>query len=200
LWNPVDATGKPLNGKQGATVQTKLCLYPDQIGTFLRYGMLFGITLVMLVGRAALVSTGYIERPAPVETPLLPTTMTTDKSAKFEDDPNDAAEDQTRSSNSSTSSERGGLLARAAQNRAARNAENQYAYPLVQHAGFYAPAHDQDRDKGREKVKVYGVSTKPKKKKRKGLGLFAYEVRMGLGRVLVCGGVVYVWLVWRDRN
>jgi hypothetical protein len=205
LWNPVDGAGKPLNGKK-ETVQTKLCLYPDQIGTFLRYGMLFGLTFVLLVGRAALLAIGIVKLPVPVETPLLPTTMTSDKPEKFEDNPptttNDALEEQTHSSNSSMSSERGGLLARAAQNRAARNAaENKYAYPLVQHAGFYAPVQEEDRDKEREKgkVKVYGVSTKPKKK-RKGLGLIAYEVRMGLGKVLVCGGMVYVWLVWRDRN
>jgi hypothetical protein len=206
LWNPVDSHGKPLSGAGDATIQTKLCLYPDQIGTFLRYGMLFGLTLFLLLVRAALITTGIIKLPTATESPLLPTTINDTKTQhKYEDNPQ--TDDQTHSSNSSTSSERGNLQARAAQARTRSVSPNSYAlpsqaskysYPLVQHAGYYAPPPESREDK---KVKVYGTSTKTKpQKKRKGLGLFLYELRTSLGAVILLGGVWYVWLVWRDRN
>jgi hypothetical protein len=207
LWNPVDKHGKPLAGNGDATIQTKLCIYPDQIGTFLRYGMLFGLTFSMLLVRAALITSGYIRRDTPKETPpILPTSSSssTDKTyAKFEDNPRSDEGNDSHSSNSSTSSERGKLLARAAQNRTARSGGagehemSKYSYPLVQHAGYYVAPKDEERE-----VKVYGASTKAVKprKKRKGVALFMYELRTSLGLVIVLGGVWYAWLVWRDRN
>ncbi|KAH7086773.1 hypothetical protein FB567DRAFT_496278 [Paraphoma chrysanthemicola] len=202
MWNPVDKHGKPLNGNSDATIQTKLCLYPDQIGTFIRYGTLFGLTLVLLLARAALVMVGIIKLPSPTETPLLPTTNpapTEKDSQKYEDHP--VVDDQTHSSNSSTSSERGNLQVRSAQARTRTTSPQKYTYPLVQHAG-YNPGQDPDHHS--RKVKVYGgnngTKTKPAKprKKRRGVGLFLYEVRSGLARVLLLGGVLYLWLVWLD--
>jgi hypothetical protein len=208
LWNPIDKHGNPLSGSADATIQTKLCLFPDQIGTFLKYGMLFGLTFVLLAVRAALITVGIVKPYSrPAENPLLPTTANDIKAQqKYEDDP--LTDDQTHSSNSSTSFERGQLQARAAQARMTRGGSpnsyslpsqgNRYSYPLVQHAGFYAPSPD---EKKRE-VKVYGASTKTSKpkKKRRGVELFTYEVRRTLAKVLVLGGVWYLWLVWADRE
>ena len=186
LWNPVDEHGKPLNGGADKTIQTKLCLFPDQIGTFLRYGMLFGLTLLLLIGRAFAVTVGIIKAPVKgAEETLLPTTNGEKACQKYEDDPTSAADGLTHSSNSSTASERGNLQARSKQ---------RYAYPLVQHAGYAA---------SEKNVKVYGgVSTKSrgKRKERKGVGLFLYELFRGMGKVVLLGGVLYVWLVWRDRD
>lgn len=60
LWNPVDAHGKPLNGEGTKTVQTHLCLLPDQLGIFLRYALLFALTLGLLGVRAALVAANVL--------------------------------------------------------------------------------------------------------------------------------------------
>ncbi|KAK2758774.1 hypothetical protein FQN54_003466 [Arachnomyces sp. PD_36] len=56
LWNPVDIdTGKPLQGgggaegSSGATLQNHLCLLPDQLAIFIRYGYVFGFTITMLI-------------------------------------------------------------------------------------------------------------------------------------------------------
>lgn len=54
LWNPVDARGQSLNSGE-PTMQTHLCLMPDQLGIFMRYGMLFALTLILLAGRALVV-------------------------------------------------------------------------------------------------------------------------------------------------
>jgi hypothetical protein len=201
LWNPVDEHGKPKNGDGSKTIQTKLCLLPDQIGTFLKYGMLFGVTFTLLLFRAAFVTLGVISTPAEqTQNPLLPTTNTSAENEKSQQQQYQDLTHEPHSSNSSTSSERSG-------NRSVRRQtvgsysqpstqQGKYNLPLVQHAG-YDPAKDIDEDKGM--VKVYGesVSTKGSKprKKRKGLRLFWYELRSTLRTVVLCGVFWYAWLV-----
>ena len=114
LWNPVDKHGKPLKGDGSKTVQTKLCLLPDQIGTFLKYGMLFGLTLTLLVFRAALITLGILSNgPSAQDTPLLPTTNNPNSSSLSSAEHEKShplyliPPETTHSSNSSTSSERG---------------------------------------------------------------------------------------------
>lgn len=193
MWNPVDPHGKPLKGNGDKTIQTKLCLYPDQIGTFLKYGTLFGFTFILLLGRAFLIMVGIIKTPVEaVDTPLLPTTNSTSMGKainKFEDAP--TTDEYTHSSNSSTASQQGKLQARAKQ---------KYTYPLVQHADYISQPDSEDTDHySRKNVKVYGGVSKPRKK-REGVGLFLYELRTSLGTVVLAGGVVYAWLVWGDRS
>ncbi|RDA91551.1 hypothetical protein CP533_4344 [Ophiocordyceps camponoti-saundersi (nom. inval.)] len=55
LWNPVDAEGRPLPGAPRATMQTHLCLMPNQLGTFAKYAALAALSLIVLAGRALLV-------------------------------------------------------------------------------------------------------------------------------------------------
>lgn len=56
LWNPVDSQGKPTDvpgdTTRGRTIETHLCLLPDQLSIFMLYGFLFGFTLVALLGQA----------------------------------------------------------------------------------------------------------------------------------------------------
>lgn len=56
LWNPVDANGKSISGIS-PTAQTHMCLLPDQIGILIGYGKLAGLTLIILLTRAILIST-----------------------------------------------------------------------------------------------------------------------------------------------
>jgi hypothetical protein len=55
LWNPVDAQGESLSGTL-PTVQTHLCLLPDQIGILINYGKLAGFTIIILLARAVLIA------------------------------------------------------------------------------------------------------------------------------------------------
>lgn len=55
LWNPVDATGESLSGSL-PTVQTHLCILPDQIGILINYGKLAGLTILLLLVRAVLIA------------------------------------------------------------------------------------------------------------------------------------------------
>ncbi|TKA21927.1 hypothetical protein B0A50_08575 [Salinomyces thailandicus] len=54
LWNPVDAQGETV-GMPLPTVQTHLCLLPDQLNIFIDYALLLGSTLVALLIRALFV-------------------------------------------------------------------------------------------------------------------------------------------------
>ncbi|KAI7575251.1 hypothetical protein KC346_g19991 [Hortaea werneckii] len=51
LWNPVDADGKTI-GTPRPTLQTHLCLLPDQLNIFIDYALLLALTLAILLVRA----------------------------------------------------------------------------------------------------------------------------------------------------
>lgn len=55
MYNPIDDKGSPLSGDQSQTLQTHLCLLPNQLSTYARYGGLAFVCLVMLTIRAFLV-------------------------------------------------------------------------------------------------------------------------------------------------
>jgi len=55
LWNPLDQSGKPKRGSL-PTVQTQLCLLPDQIEILINYGKLAGFTIIVLLARAVLIA------------------------------------------------------------------------------------------------------------------------------------------------
>lgn len=64
LWNPVDIEGKAIAqaSVKGTTIQTRLCLLPDQLSIFIRYGWLLALTILALMIRA--VRTVCSHRPA----------------------------------------------------------------------------------------------------------------------------------------
>jgi len=51
LWNPVNAQGETI-GTPLPTIQTHLCLLPDQLGVFIDYALFLGMTIAMLLIRA----------------------------------------------------------------------------------------------------------------------------------------------------
>ena len=55
MYNPVDAQGRPLPGAPQTTLQTHLCLLPNQLGTYFTYATLGALTALVLVARAFLV-------------------------------------------------------------------------------------------------------------------------------------------------
>lgn len=215
LWNPVDVHGKTLAGagKGEKTVQTNLCLLPDQIGTFLRYGVLFGVTLFLLVLRAALLALGIVSTaPVAMESSLLP--IAEHEKDHGDDMGNGNGNAEPFSSNSSTDSDRTGMLQSRTRTIPSSSShptpttyslppQQKYTYPLVQHAGYHADEGEAE-DLMKRQVKVYGrkdqrIHTRPRKR-RKGWGLFWYELKWSLLVVGGCAGVMYVWCVWGDRK
>lgn len=219
LWNPVNGTGVPLHSHAGKTVQTHLCLLPDQIGVFIRYATLFGLTLILLCARAALVALDFLpptNRPTSAG-PLLPTT-TASSSLPTGDEEKQGVGVSAASSSTAPAA----LLSRNPQARTRiASPANGYAYalngnaygqpaplphhqsstyslPLVQHAGY----HD-DSSAALKAGLDQGFDAEDKSAGKRGggrktrLGGFGVEVKGGLARVVVCGLGMYFWLVWR---
>ncbi|KAM3086117.1 hypothetical protein ACMFMF_000072 [Clarireedia jacksonii] len=142
LWNPIRPDGQPLhyqpsghggaeNSQQGhVTMQSHLCLLPNQISILINYGIFAGLSILILIIRSICVplfnltpfsppipsSSTYPDQES--DTPLLPTSS---KDLKREDD---------RTSNSSTSSTASNptLAPRATRTRSVSPA-NGYGYP-----------------------------------------------------------------------
>lgn len=55
MYNPIDGEGKALSSDQSQTLQTHLCLLPNQLSTYARYGGFAFVCLVMLTLRALVV-------------------------------------------------------------------------------------------------------------------------------------------------
>jgi hypothetical protein len=206
MWNPVDEQGNSRKIDSSVpTLQTHLCLFPDQLGIFIRYALLFGITLFLLGVRAALVASGSISSGAQTsDTPLLPTTSHSsaeNEKAGLSSQPRDSTHEST-SSNSSSTSDRGNLQVRNANSRTRSTSPNSYAlpqtqpkypYPLIQHAGYYGPP-----DEEKKEIKTWGsVSTKKTKPKKKGFSLFIQELRNSVLGVGVLVFALYFWLLWK---
>ncbi|KAF2186916.1 hypothetical protein K469DRAFT_705447 [Zopfia rhizophila CBS 207.26] len=209
LWNPIDEFGNPRSGDSSApTLQTHLCLLPDQLSIFIRYATLFGITILTVTVRAALVTSGRLTPTTQsTDSPILPTTehsssAETEKAALS----SQATESSynTTASNSSSASERGNLQIRNSNARTRSASPNggyglpatqsKYTYPLIQHAGYYG------QEGGTKEMKAWGTVSMKKperrKKKKKGLALFIVELRKSVFTVAVMVFGWYFWLIW----
>jgi hypothetical protein len=168
MWNPVNSEGESLynadpKAKSGSipTMESRLCLLPDQLSIFLRYGALLAVTLLALIVRAVLVPILNLEpfsyhKHTDADETLLPTTNRDSKRS---------ADSEHRSSNSSSSSTN--LTNLAPRSSAARTRSvspaNGYGLPasqvrfstppLINRAGSYAytPPSDRDEDFGKSK-------------------------------------------------
>ena len=75
LWNPVDARGETV-GTPLPTIQSNLCLLPDQLNIFISYGLLFALTMPILLVRAVFVALKSEDSAGLEDMPLTPTRMT----------------------------------------------------------------------------------------------------------------------------
>ncbi|KAL5438584.1 hypothetical protein PMIN06_010216 [Paraphaeosphaeria minitans] len=207
MWNPVDNLGKPLSGDASKTLQSHLCLMPDQLGIFIRYAGFFGLTLLVLGIRAALIARGVIKPQQAAEIPLLPTNSSSAENEKAGLNSHDAAQnlsDATHSSNSSTSSNHASLQVRNMQSRT-RSVSPIGGYGLPAGSApptftySYPQAQSADQEKRREtQARDWeNVSTKKSVGKKKGMALFWAEFGKSLGTVAVCVLGWYFWLIWR---
>ncbi|PVH76390.1 hypothetical protein DL98DRAFT_592285 [Cadophora sp. DSE1049] len=119
MWNPIDAFGVPLHYTPSGhgsistgpvTMESHLCLLPDQLGIFMRYGLLIGLTILAIVVRAVLTPILHLETfsspassPGEKESdiPLLPTTK---QDLRRSPSATEMAQHRASISNSSTSS------------------------------------------------------------------------------------------------
>ncbi|KAF2750692.1 hypothetical protein M011DRAFT_437083 [Sporormia fimetaria CBS 119925] len=214
LWNPVDEHGNPLvKDRSAPSLQTHLCLLPDELGILIQYGVFVVISLAVLGLRAFLIASGRISSntSANESQSLLPTIKPNASSAETEKADlasphhSNSSHHNPSFSNSSSTSDRGALLSVRNQNSRARStspgsyalptaAGSQYSYPSVQQAGYYGP----DDVSGKNGVKVWGASGDKggKKVRKKGVALFIREFRNSVLKVAAVVVGWYLWLVW----
>lgn len=81
LWNPIDDNGHALStpelfskGNGGTvTLESHLCLLPDQLSIFTRYGLFLGLTLVILFLRALIYGLGKTTISTRLDESMIPT-------------------------------------------------------------------------------------------------------------------------------
>ncbi len=203
LWNPVDSTGTPISAGKGqvhddATLQTRLCLLPDQLSIFMRYGTLFLVTLITLSLRAAKLAIFPARNlPSAPTSPVLPTT----ESRVGEKDLLQRGTRARASSasyaglmNSSNLIDRGQLSSRS-NNTRTRNLpteEIEVHVPLIERAGYSGTLRYEEPDEWG----MFRPSSRLKAKQPKGFSLFLSELLWSFGQVGAVVAPWYIWLIW----
>lgn len=90
LWNPVNAEGNGLRG-QAPTMQTHMCLLPDQLSTFIDYALLLLYTVPVLFLRAVILALRSKDLPEAESEPSTPTTILPRFMPKLNGSSNDTA-------------------------------------------------------------------------------------------------------------
>ena len=187
LWNPVDEQGKAISqdALKSPTLQSHLCLLPDQLSIFVRYGLLLVFTFIVLLVRA--VKMTYNATPATSYTngSLLPFTRLKPTNTKQQ-------ETLSHASSSSTSSQNC-LAVRP-------SAGPKYITPG---SGYrYQPPTVEDEveaDEGPQGITVnrgwndIALNESSKRKRREGLMGVRDEF---IPSVLSVGGFTMMWYIW----
>lgn len=214
LWNPVDGGGKPLHsqvtghgkGVEGLapTMETHLCLLPDQISILLRYVTLIVISLVALLARSILTQAIGLPPSIPLShtsnavtskdyQPLLPTSK--------------SAHRPSNGSTSSTSSTNGAFLAprAAAVARTSRSGSpaGGYGLPASATSNYVPPTWEDEEETDVKKVRWEDAVTmkedlKAEFRDTRGtpLARVGREFGKGVWRVVWVVVVWYVYLGW----
>lgn len=194
LWNPVGAGGEPLlssrtghgageGGQVATTMESHLCLQPDEIGILITYGYLVAFTILVLIVRAVLVPILHL---TPFSSPSSSSMKTEDESLlPISNKRNEKERNRERSATSSTSSTSSNsnpsLAPRSTTSRTPRsNSPNGYGLPpsnfpppLINSAGYtgsYIPPVFTDQEE--EKEKQYGGAYNKEKQRGCSAGLF----------------------------
>lgn len=218
LWNPVDGEGQTVwdtaHGQKigDPTLQTHLCLLPDQLAIFIRYGICAVFSLVVLVIQAIVEAKngGGLTKDGDSD-PILPIQESKpDWSTKRNDDgPRSRARNGSLSATSLSEGTANGMLSARSLNVRTRSVSPlpvslsdhhpsgytlpTYSGPLIERAGYY----------GSQEIEVVGNETdewgnpRMRMKPKKPLRRFGEIFGRRLGTV---GGVVLVWYWWLLRS
>ena len=206
LWNPIDGDGRPLGTKGGGhgavndvaapTIETHLCILPNQLAIFIRYIFLVIATIFILLVRAVLTQTSGLPptlppspfsstTPAKAASPLLPTSKREDELQRMSD-----------SSTSSTSSTLSGHLAPRSAAARTRSVSPAVGYGLpatAQVQSRYSPpawGEEKEKEKGGREFSVGAA------KEGTPLGRIGREVVGSVWRVAWVVLLYFGWLTW----
>lgn len=224
MWNPIDSAGQPLLSRPSGhgstsltttTMESHLCLLPDQIGIFIRYLVLIILTLLALSIRAILVPllnlTPFSSPPTTISNDsLLPTAENNLKRS----DPEPSSHRSSNSSASSASSNNIQALNLAPRSTAARTrsvspakgyglpaSQVRFATPPLINAAGYNPRWDEGKMKngsGSSSPPMYDLNGNVRREvvPLKGIALVWREIWTSIWRVAWVVICVYLWLAY----
>ena len=213
LWNPLDANGKAITpttrdktSSQSRTLQSHLCLLPDQLSILARYAYLLAFTVLSLT-LSSVLTVYRPPKPSSSSTangsssPLLPLS----KPPTPAPTPNGNTADTKAASALSTHASQSGLAVRSNANRA-RSASPFKGYALPAARGVdrdvkeHAYGHSQgvkEYDKRGNEWDEVDLGRGGKRGRRKGGLAAVWELTWrGLRMVAVVGLSWYLWLLW----
>ena len=191
LWNPLDAEGNRIGGSaKGKTLQSHLCLLPDQLSIFIRYGLFLGFTgLVLFVRALRLTYSSKYDSKEP-DTPLLPVVRPIASPPPHEM--------RSASARSPDPSSHNGLAARssAARTRSVSPSVG-YGLPLPQSNPLSEDKYDVFRDGNARKKNSNDIVPDDRTKRRRGrIWIFFQAFKMSFYQVASVVLLWYTWLLW----
>jgi hypothetical protein len=205
----VDEEGLRIEGPiDTPTLQSKMCLLPDQLGIILRYGLAFAVTLVILLVRARhMVSHPENSPYGGSEEPLLPSSSPNPQHANIrglseaEEASTSSSEDGFAQINTSGRRSRANTL----NGRNGSPAKSPFGPPSTENTNgkyrTYRPSQSGYFGQEEEKKPFLGGNSKKESeltRPLKGKKLFLAEFRWAMLRILVVGLPWYVYLIWAD--
>ena len=191
LWNPVNEDGKATSpdATKASTIQTHLCLLPDQLSIFIRYGLLLAFTLIALFIRAVRVAFGPTPTTSKINGSILPLSRMKPSHPKEQDTSSHA-------SSSSTSSQNG-LAVRPSAGPRSVTPGSGYGYqpPTVEDDVEDEAPPGSAVSRGWNEI---ALDEPRRRKHRRGLMGLYDEFRSSVLNVSVLVMVWYVWLLWHS--
>ncbi len=191
LWNPVVVDGKSLS-TEDTTIQTQLCLLPDQLSIFIRYGLLLAATLLVLLVRAVRIGYGPRSVVSQTEGHLLPL-------RKFESSQPKRQDVTSASTQSSSAPNTVSVRASAGKSRAVSSSSGYgYAYNSGEEA---SPRISEKADGttngslGAQRWNDIALDEPSRRKRRKGLLAVYDEFRSSILQVASVVLMFYAWLL-----
>lgn len=206
LWNPIDARGNRIgNGLKEKTLESHLCLLPDQLAIFIRYGLSLGCTVLVLFVRAFRMAYGGSHKLQEPDTPLLPISRSETPSLGQETMSASArswvspAPKSVRSSSPDGSSHNGLAVRSYAARTRSVSPSSGYGLPAQQSDPLnLEDKYDVFRDGNTRKRKEWD-ETAPHDRpriKREGISLFFQTFKRSLYQVACPALLWYTWLLW----
>ena len=183
LWNPVDENGNTIAGAKSQTVQTHLCLLPNQLHTYMKYVGFIIFSLVLLAIRAMLVPVLNLT-PFALEPRTTPAHSILPTSSKSKLEPPELRSHNSSANLSSSSSSLG------ARNRASSLTANGRWQSSKRRGGGLGPRINLDED--------FYDTRRGRTDGRRVLGVVGREMWTTTWRVAWMAVVFWVWLA-RER-
>ncbi|MCJ1391711.1 hypothetical protein MMC18_004576 [Xylographa bjoerkii] len=198
LWNPIDENGVSVSASASSgpnpTLKTHLCLLPDQLTIFIRYGLLLALTIPILVVRAFVYGYSNKQNRDSVNGRSCPSDKFETSTSEYEERDRAGSDTGASSSNFSTESYQYGLAARSSVGRP-RSASPMNGYGVPESGSIYTMTPASKRILG-PSLNETANDARPRPKVEKGMRAVWHELKQSTMHVASIGLLWYAWLAY----